>query len=176
MIGSRPCSSSACAYSITESGYASPDALLNEAATLALSLSEQTFPLETRKLGLQETPLHLGLGAAREYREGSVSRAAVRRRNHVGIYCRSFNHLLVAWAFRISHIHRFNPPFACRRHHSSGFAFRIRKKGQRITAGSAFRIRDEEWCVRCHAISSPNLKSRTISGLTRGCVKEIEGF
>ena len=107
-----------------------------------MSLSEQTFPAETRKLGLQETPLHLGLGAVREYGEGSVSRAAVRRRNHVGIYRGSFDHLLVAWTIRISRIHRFNPHFARYRHHSSGFASRVREKGQRITAGPAVRIRD----------------------------------
>ena len=68
----------------------------------------------------------------RGYREGSVSRAEIRRRNHVGIHSGSFDHLLVAWAFRISRIHGVIPHFARRRHHSPGFALRFREKGQRL--------------------------------------------
>jgi hypothetical protein len=76
---SRLYSSCVCASSIGESRQAPLSALSNETAARALSLSEQTFLLKTRKLGLQETPLHLGLGVVREYREGSVLRAAMRR-------------------------------------------------------------------------------------------------
>ena len=101
----------------------------------ALSLSVQTFLLETRKLSLQETLLHLGSGAVREYREGSVSRAEIRRRDHVGTHRGSFDYLLVAWAFRISRIHRFIPHIAGCRHHPPGYAFRVREKGQRIRSG-----------------------------------------
>lgn len=101
----------------------------------ALSLSVQTFLSETRKLGLQETLLNLGLGAAREYREGSVSRAEIRRRNHVGTHRSSVNHLLVAWAFRISRIHGSIPHIAGCRHHPPDYASRVREKGQRIRNG-----------------------------------------
>src|ERR1700734_1718367 len=103
---------------------------------LAVSPSEQTFPFETPKLGLQEIPLNLGLGSGREYREGSVSRAAIRRRNHVGTHRSGFDYLLVAWAFRVSRFHRFISHFAGRRHHSPRFAFRLREKGQRIKDAS----------------------------------------
>jgi hypothetical protein len=103
--------------------------------TRAVSLSVQTFLLETRKLDLQETPLNLGLGAVREYREGSVSRAEIRRRNHVGTHRSSFNHLLVAWAFRISRIHRFIPRIAGCWHRPPDYAFRVWAKGQRIRNG-----------------------------------------
>ncbi len=72
------------------------------------------------------------MGAARGYREGSVSRTDVRRRNHVGNYCGSIDHLLVARAFRVSRIHRFIPHSAGCWNHSPGFAFRLREKGQRL--------------------------------------------
>ena len=109
--------------------------MLLEVAARAVSLSVQTFLLETRKLSLQETLLNLGLGAVREYREGSVSRAEIRRRSHVGTHRSGFNHLLVAWAFRISRIHRFIPRFAGCRHRPPDYAFRVREKGQRIENG-----------------------------------------
>ena len=105
----------------------------------ALSLSVQTFLSETRKLGLQETLLNLGLGAVREYREGSVSRAEIRRRNHVGTHRSSFDYCLVAWAFRISRIHRFIPRIAGCWHHPPDHAFRVREKGQRIRGGDQTR-------------------------------------
>ena len=110
-----------------------------------MSLSVQTFLLETRKLGLQETLLNLGLGTVREYREGSVSRAEIRRRNHVGTHRSSVNHLLVAWAFRISRIHRSIPHIAGCRHHPPDYASRVREKGQRIGNGD----RTGESAMRC---------------------------
>jgi hypothetical protein len=121
-------------------------------SALRLSLSEQTFLFDTRKLGLQENLLHLGLDGVRGYREGSVSRAAMRRRNHVRIHRRSFDHLLVTWAFRISRIHRFIPHSTGRRHHSPCFAFRLREKGQRLNSGCRTQDpRQEQVCsLSCH--------------------------
>jgi hypothetical protein len=101
-------------------------------ATLALSPSEQTIRFETRKLGLQEILPNLGLGAARECREGSGSHAEIRRRNHVGIYRGRFDYLLVAWAFCVSRYQWFNPPCSRNRNHSPRFAFPVREKGQRL--------------------------------------------
>lgn len=83
-------------------------------------------------LGLQETPLYLGLGVTRDSREGSVSRTEIRRKNHVGTHRSGFDHLLVTWAFRISRIYRFIPHIAGRRHHPPDYAFRVREKGQRL--------------------------------------------
>ena len=97
--------------------------------------SGQTFLFETRNVDLLEIPKYFGLGAVRGYREGSVSRADVKRGNYVRTHRGSFDHLLVAWAFRISRIHRFIPHFAGRRPYSPGFAFRFRAKGQRIKDG-----------------------------------------
>jgi hypothetical protein len=110
-----------------------------------VSVSVQTFLLETRKLGLQEA-LYLGLGAVRGYREGSVSRADVRRREHVGNHRGNFDHWLVAWAFRISRIHRFISHFAGRRPRSPGFAFRLWAKGQRI--GDRYCSQKPSWGSR----------------------------
>jgi hypothetical protein len=83
----------------------------------------------------------------RDYREGSVSRPDVRRWNHVGDHRGSFDRLLVAWAFRISHIYRFIPYSAGRRHHSARYAFHDGEKRQGIKNGRAHRRRASELTV-----------------------------
>jgi hypothetical protein len=105
---------------------------LFSAPTLVVCLSVQTLDCERCKLDLQEVTPNLNLGAARDYREGSVSRADRRRRNYVRDHCGYFDYRLVAWAFRISRIHRFIPRLACDRPGSTRFAFRVREKGLRL--------------------------------------------
>ena len=111
---------------------------LFSAATLVVCLSVQTLDFERRKLGLQEVTPNLNLGAARDYREGSVSHAVVRRRNHVGTHRSYFDHSLATWPVRISCIHRFIPRSARYRPGPSRFALRVREKGLRLTGGAEF--------------------------------------
>ena len=111
---------------------------LFSAATLVVCLSVQTLDFERRKLGLQEVTPNLNLGAARDYREGSVSCAVVRRRNHVGTHRSYFDHSLATWPVRISRIHRFIPRSARYRPGPSRFALRVREKGLRLTGGAEF--------------------------------------
>jgi hypothetical protein len=108
---------------------------LFSAATLVVCLSVQTLDCEWRKLDLQEVTPNLNLGAARDFGEGSVSRADRRRQNYVRNDCSYFDNCLVAWAFRISRIHRFIPHLACDWLDSSRFAFRVREKGLRLIGG-----------------------------------------
>jgi len=111
---------------------------LFSAPTLVVCLSVQTLNFERRKLGLQAVTPHLDLGAARDYREGSVSCAVVRRRNHVGTHRSYFDHSLATWPVRISRIHRFIPRSARYRPGPSRFALRVREKGLRLTGGAKF--------------------------------------
>jgi hypothetical protein len=111
---------------------------LFSAPTLVVCLSVQTLHFERRKLGLQAVTPHLDLGAARDYREGSVSCAVVRRRNHVGTHRSYFDHSLATWPVRISRIHRFIPRSARYRPGPSRFALRVREKGLRLTGGAKF--------------------------------------
>jgi hypothetical protein len=111
---------------------------LFSAPTLVVCLSVQTLHFERRKLGLQAVTPHLDLGAARDYREGSVSCAVVRRRNHVGTHRSYFDHSLATWPVRISRFHRFIPRSARYRPGPSRFALRVREKGLRLTGGAKF--------------------------------------
>jgi hypothetical protein len=105
-----------------------------------MSLSEQIFLLETRKLGLQETLQDLGSVRGRE------------EEKHVRAHRSDFDHLLVAGAFRISRIHRFIPHIACRRNRSPNFAFYLREKGERIKGR-------DDWSSQCPFCTRP-LESR----------------
>ena len=121
-----------------------------------------------------ETPLYQVMSAVRDSKEWSVSCEWARRRNYAGNYRSCFDHLLVAWAFRISCIHRVISHIARRRPRSPGLPFFVWEKGQHITAGTTLETRSEVARVRCRTISSLSLGCGTISNRARGRNNERE--
>ena len=117
-----------------------------------------------------ETPLYQGMSAVRDSEERSVSCEWARRRNYAGNYRSCFDHLLVAWAFCISCIHRVISHFARRRPRSPGLPFFVWEKGQHITAGTTLETRSEVARVRCRTISSFSLTEHLKEGKCEQCL------
>jgi len=117
-------------------------------------------PVSQRRLWQSRT-VPEGMSAVRDSEERSVSCEWARRRNYAGNYRSCFDHLLVAWAFRISCIHRVISHFARRRPRSPGLPFFVWEKGQHITAGTTLETRSEVARVRCRTISSLSFRCGT---------------